>query len=117
MKKLEYIISKELIMEIKIYNNNQNWFYRVKQQDEKIPLEKFLLKFNIQKADFDSLNPSFKSLRHGNVLIIPASQQFCHVVAPLETFETISKKYHVPVEILKESCKTEVLFVGQKIFI
>lgn len=104
-------------MEIKIYNNNQNWFYRVKQTDEKIPLEKFLHKFNIQKEDFDSLNPSFKALRHGDVLIIPASQQFCHVVAPLETLETISKKYQVPIEILKENCKTEVLFVGQKIFI
>lgn len=104
-------------MEIKIYNNPQNWFYRVKKSDEDISIEKFVLRFNIKKEDFDFLNPNATSLRQGDVLIIPQSEQFCHIVAPLETFETISKKFQVPVSNLKSICNSSVLFVGQRIFI
>lgn len=104
-------------MEIKIYNNFQNWFYRVKKSDEDVPIEKFISRFNIKKEDFDFLNPSATSLRQGDVLIIPQSEQFCHVAAPLETFETISKKFQVPVASLKKSCNANLLFVGQRIFI
>lgn len=104
-------------MEIKIYNNSQNWFYRVKKSDEDISIEKFVLRFNIKKEDFDFLNPNATSLRQGDVLIIPQSEQFCHIVAPLETFETISKKFQVPVSNLKSICNSSVLFVGQRIFI
>lgn len=104
-------------MEIKIHNNFQNWFYRVKKSDEDVPIEKFISRFNIKKEDFDFLNPNASSLRQGDVLIIPQSEQFCHVVAPLETFETISKKFQIPVSNLKKSCNSNLLFVGQRIFI
>lgn len=117
MRNLEYIISKGEAMEVKIYDNNRSWFYRVKKEDEEIPIEKFLLRFNISKEEFDLQNPNSTMLRQGDVLIIPSSQQFCHVVVPLETFDSLSRRYNISIDEIKKSCETTVLFVGQKIFI
>ncbi len=104
-------------MEAKILNNNKTWFYRIKSQDENTGLETFLNRFNFSKEAFASLNPTTTSLTAGNVLLMPASSQYYHIVAPLDTYESIAKTYSCSIEHLKSLNGTRAIFIGQKIFI
>lgn len=103
-------------MKISIYNNNQNWFYTVSKNDEKLNLEAFIKKFNVNTEDFLALNPETK-VERGNVFVVPASSKCFHIVQPLETLEKISKMYNCSVDHLKEINKIEAVFVGQKIYL
>lgn len=103
-------------MKISIHNTNKNWFYTVSEKDEKLDMEKFIKKFNVNKEDFMFLNNETK-LELGNVFIIPPSSNCFHIVQPLETLEKISKMFNCTVDHLKEINKIETVFVGQKIYL
>lgn len=104
-------------MKISIHTNPNNWFYKIKKSDENLTIEKFIGKFNVKKEDFEFLNPSFNKICFGSVVVVPASQQYFHVVRPLETFESIAKMFNCSLEQIKDSAGTSVPFVGQKIFL
>ena len=104
-------------MEIKIFDNNKEWYYKIKLCDEKLTINKFLQKFNFDIDEFNALNPDMKKLQAGKILKMPKSSQYFHIVQPLETYSSLSLKYNIPESKLKEINKTNVLFIGQKIFI
>ncbi len=104
-------------MEVRIYNDNKIWYYRVKKEDEGKPIEDFIKKFNFSYEEFLSLNPSFSTLISGKILFMPASSKYCHLVAPLENFETIASLYNCSSDHLKNLNNTNRLFIGQRIFI
>lgn len=104
-------------MEVKLYNDNKIWYYRVKREDERLSNKDFFKKFNFSEESFLSLNPNFKKLTVGKVLLMPPSPKYYHAVAPLETYQSIAEIYNCPVEYLKEINGTNYTFIGQKIFI
>lgn len=106
-------------MEIKLYNETKAWFYTVKKVDEmeNFDLLKFSEKFNFNISDFESLNGKIGKISSGDVLVIPASQKYVHVVMPTETLTKISEMFNVSENYLKETNKINKIFIGQKIFI
>lgn len=103
-------------MKISLYNNQKNWFYKIKPADENLDFEKLVLKFNVSEEEIKFLNPNFQ-IKSGNILILPASSKYFHIAQPLETYFSVSKMYNCSVEQLKQQNKTLTIFVGQKIFI
>lgn len=104
-------------MEVKLYNNNQIWYYRVKREDEKLEKTDFLKKFNFSHDEFMRLNPNFTKLTAGRVLLMPPSSKYYHVAAPLENLENIAKMYNCEADYLRNLNKVTNLFIGQKIFL
>ena len=115
-------------MKVYLYNNNKIWFYRVKKSDEVFNnknennetyfnLDAFLKKFNILKSEFEQLNGKISKISYGDVLIMPNSSKYCHIVQPTETLEKIAVKYGVNFEYLKSENATNKIFIGQKIFL
>jgi hypothetical protein len=104
-------------MEVKLYNDNKIWYYRVKREDERLSNKDFFKKFNFKEEDFIDLNPDFEKLIAGRVLIMPPSSKYYHIVAPLENYEAIAKAYNCSVDLIRQINKTSVLFIGQKIFL
>lgn len=104
-------------MEIKIINDEKIWYYRVKKLDEKYLILDFIKKFNFSSEDFIKLNPHIEKLVAGKILFMPPSSKYCHVVAPLENFETIAKTYNCSIDYLKINNNINRTFIGQKIFL
>lgn len=104
-------------MEVKIFNDNKIWYYRIKKEDEKYENKDFLKKFNFLEEEFANINPNFSKLIAGRVILMPASSKYYHVVAPLENYENIASVYNCSLELLKTLNKTNKLFIGQKIFL
>ncbi len=104
-------------MDVKIFNENKNWYYRIKKEDEYLSNESFFKRFNFSQEEFDDLNPNFEKLIAGKILFMPASSKYYHIVGPLENYETISRSFNCSVEYLKNLNKTNFLFIGQKIYI
>lgn len=113
-------------MKISLYNNNKVWFYKVKKTDEIyneksinnkdiFNIERFSQRFNFVIADFEKLNGKIKKITAGDVLLIPPSSKYCHIVAPTETPNIIIKKYGLGNNTDLNSNKK--LFIGQKIFL
>ena len=115
-------------MEITLENNNKPWFYKVKKSDEIFNsktesgenffyFENFAKKFNFELEDFKKLNGNIKQIKGGDILIIPPSSKYCHVVMPTETLETISKKFGVSKEEIISKNNVTKIFIGQKLFL
>ena len=104
-------------MKIYISPSNKIWFYSVKKNDENLKIKDFINKFNISEDDFFSLNNNIESLYVGDVILIPASQQYFHIVGPLESYESIANLFNCTKEKLMEINKTKNIFIGQKIYI
>lgn len=104
-------------MKITIAPSNKNWYYTVKSSDENLDITSFIKRFNINEEEFYYLNKNIDKLVCGDVLLIPASQQYFHIVSPLETYQSIANKFNCSSEYLVETNKTKTLFVGQKIYI
>lgn len=104
-------------MEVKLYNDNKIWHYRIKKDDEELTLEKFVKRFNFSMEDFKALNLDCEKLIAGKVLFMPPSSKYYHIVGPLENYTTIARDYNCEVEKLKMLNQTNFLFIGQKIFL
>ena len=109
-------------MTITLDNNANPWFYFVKKSDEifngeVFNLEGFSKKFNFNISDFERLNGKIKSISFGDILIIPPSSKYVHIVKPTETIEKIAKIYGLKADELKIKNKISQIFIGQKIFI
>ncbi|MBO4412967.1 MAG: LysM peptidoglycan-binding domain-containing protein [Clostridia bacterium] len=106
-------------MQIKLLNENKPWFYTVKKADEMeiFNLSKFSQKFNFDISEFESLNGKINKISYGDVLVIPPSQKYYHVVQPTETLTIIANNFNVSEEYLKTTNKINKIFIGQKIFI
>ena len=104
-------------MKISIQNSNKPWFYTVKLSDEGQSLESFKARFCFDAGEFEFLNPNLTSLRAGDLLIIPPSPQYFHIVAPLESYQTIADMFNTSTDELISKNKTQSTFVGQRIYI
>ncbi len=104
-------------MKIAIYNNNKIWYYKVKLSDESLSVEEFVKRFNFSLDKFKELNYNLSSLKSGDILKMPESEQYYHVAMPLETYESIARKYNCDENELKNINLSKNLFIGQKIFI
>lgn len=104
-------------MKITIHCSNRPWFYIVKLSDEGQSLESFKARFCFDEGEFEFLNPNLTSLRAGDLLIIPPSPQYFHIVAPLESYQTIADMFNTSTDELISKNKTQSTFVGQRIYI
>ena len=111
-------------MEIYLENNNKPWFYKVKKIDEvfnnengKFDLENFSKKFNFNIEDFKTLNGKVNKIAYGDILVIPPSSKYYHIVQPAENLNTISKKYGIPAEEIAKTNNINQIFIGQKLFL
>lgn len=115
-------------MKVYMDRNNKIWFYKVKKSDEVhnhadedgvtyFNLESFIKKFNVTKEDFEKLNGKIKKISCGDVLIIPQSSKYCHIVLPTETISSIAQKYQINPDELRVKNKINKVFIGQKLFI
>lgn len=104
-------------MEVKLYNDNKIWYYRVKKEDERLNNKDFFKRFNFSEEDFKDLNTDFEKLIAGRVLIMPPSSKYYHVVAPLENYDSIAKSYNCSANSIRQMNRTSALFIGQKIFL
>lgn len=111
-------------MKISLYNNYQPWFYRVKKSDEVYTLENgvfdaenFAKKFNFDVSEFNLLNGKLKNVSFGDVLIIPPSSQYCHIVQPTETLGSIANLYNINVNEIKSLNNVKQVFIGEKLFL
>lgn len=57
------------------------------------------------------------NLEEGDVLLIPKKISKIHIVAPMETLDSIAQKYGISKEKILSKNKIEVLFVGEKLFL
>lgn len=111
-------------MKISLYNNYQPWFYKVKKNDEVYNLENgnfdsknFVKKFDFEATEFDQLNGKLKNISFGDVLIMPPSSKYCHIVQPTETLRSIANFYNLDENELQILNKIKTIFIGQKIFL
>ena len=111
-------------MKISLYNNYQPWFYRVKKRDEVYTLENgifdienFAKRFNFNISEFEQLNGKLKNVSFGDVLIIPSSSQYCHIVQPAETLNSIANLYNINVNEIKLLNNIKQVFIGEKLFL
>jgi len=106
-------------MQVSFADNEKPWFYTVKKSDESknFNLLNFAQKFNFDLTHFESLNGKITKISLGDVLVIPPSQKYFHVVMPTETISKIAKMYNTSEEKIKSVNKINKIFIGQKIFI
>lgn len=111
-------------MKISLYNNYQPWFYRVKKSDEVYTLEdgtfdlkNFARRFNFNILDFENLNGKLKNVSYGDMLIIPPSSKYCHIVQPAETLTSIANQYDINLNEIKILNKVNQIFIGEKLFL
>ena len=111
-------------MEIYLENNFKPWFYTVKKADEvynlesgKFDLENFSKKFNFNIQEFEILNGKVRKISYGDILIIPPSSKYFHVVQPAENLNLIAKKYKIPAEEIAKTNNVKQIFIGQKLFL
>ena len=111
-------------MEIYLENNMKPWFYTVKKADEvynlndgKFDLINFSKKFNFDILEFENLNGKIKKVSHGDILIIPPSSKYFHIVQPTENLSKIAKIYGKNAEDIAKTNNVKQIFVGQKLFL
>ena len=111
-------------MKIYLAKTSEPWFYRVKKTDEvynlngnKFSVENFAKKFNFEVSDFENLNGKIKKIEYGDVLIIPPSSKYAHIVQPTETLSSIAEKYGTTVQEIKNRNNINQIFIGLKLFL
>ena len=115
-------------MKIKLENNNKPWFYKVKKSDEVFnnksenkeeffDYENFAKKFNFSLTDFKKLNGNIKKIKGGDILIIPPSSKYCHIVQPTENLDVIANKFLISKNEIINKNNTTKTFIGQKLFL
>lgn len=110
-------------MEIYLENNSKPWFYIVKKADEaynhdgKFDLKNFSKKFNFNIEEFEVLNGNVKKISFGDVLIIPPSSKYFHIVQPTENLYKIAKLYNKSPENIASLNNVKQIFIGQKLFL
>lgn len=111
-------------MKISLFNNYQPWFYTVKKGDKVFNLENgvfdvknFSKRFNFSISEFENLNGKIKNIAFGDILIIPPSSKYCHIVQPTETIQSIANDYNIDAFEIKEFNQIKQIFIGQKLFL
>ena len=111
-------------MEIYFENNAKPWFYTVKKTDEvynskdgRFDLANFSKKFNFNIEEFENINGKIRKVSFGDILIIPPSSKYFHIVQPAENLNIIAKKYGISAEKIAKNNNTQQIFIGQKLFL
>lgn len=58
-----------------------------------------------------------KNLLAGDIVCVTGVNKILHIVKPLETLNSIAKKYNVSVNQIMEENKIDKIFIGQQLFI
>ncbi len=115
-------------MKIKLDNDYKPWYYKVKKSDEVFnnrtengeeffDYENFSKKFNFNLVEFKKLNGNLKKIKGGDILIIPPSSKYCHIVQPTENLEIIANKFSVDKNEIANKNNITRTFIGQKLFL
>ncbi len=81
-----------------------------KEQD----IDKFAKQNNLNENQIVFEN---KKLSKGEYVVLNDINKILHIVRPLETIESISKKYNVSSEYIKQKNKISKIFIGQQLYI
>lgn len=105
-------------VEVEVLNDKkiEDIIYFVKSGDTIISIaEKFCVR--VEDLVLDNDLPIDSKIEVGDILWIRKRNIALHIVKPLDTFESLSKKYNVSVNHIKSINNITTLFIGQKIII
>ena len=92
----------------------KTFLYKVELGDS---LKSIADKFNTTQRVLIVINGLEFEPKVGEFIIVEKLEGESHVVLPLETLDSIAQKYNVSVQEIIRKNKTDVIFVGQKIYI
>ena len=112
------IINYNMSIEVEILDDKkvEDIIYFVKKGDTLLSVaEKFCIRLEDLLLDNDLLKNSV--IEEGDILWVRKRNMALHIVKPLDTFESLSKKYNVSISHIKDVNNITTLFIGQKIII
>ena len=105
-------------IEVEFLNDKkiEDIIYFVKANDT---LSSIADKFCVKKEDlaFDNDIKLSEKIEDGDIIWIRKRNTAIHIVKPLETIETIAKKYNVTIAHIKQLNNVDTVFIGQRIII
>ncbi|MBQ8748990.1 MAG: LysM peptidoglycan-binding domain-containing protein [Clostridia bacterium] len=112
------IINYNMSIEVEILDDKkvEDIIYFAKKGDTLLGVaEKFCIRLEDLLLDNDLLKNSV--IEEGDILWVRKRNMALHIVKPLDTFESLSKKYNVTISHIKDVNNITTLFIGQKIII
>ena len=97
-----------------VEQNAKGVFYRIKKTDD---LKKISLQFLVPESLLIFENDLSNEVFCGQILYIPHYNYKLYIVKPLESVESVCKKFNLKKEDFIKKNKTDIVFDGQLVYI